>query len=133
MRPRWSRFTPSFRSATVLAARDRRPRTASEAVLSSLRDWKPCLRPAKPRVFVKPREISVSVGLRGGGTSLLRTRLPAVSGGHLVGTSKIILNRLCEPQPHTGEPEELNAPLRTMFAPRKDVMGTPDSGRGKAV
>jgi len=54
-------------------------------------------------------------------------------GRHLVGTSKIILNRLCEPQPHTGEPEELNAPLRTMFAPRKDVMGTPDSGRGKAV
>jgi hypothetical protein len=34
------------------------------------------LRPAKPRVFVKPREISVSVGLRGGGSSLLRTRLP---------------------------------------------------------
>jgi|SRR5215471_10361486 len=33
MRPRWSRFTPSLRSATVLAARDRRPRTASEAVL----------------------------------------------------------------------------------------------------
>src|SRR5215472_3571311 len=47
-------------------ARDRRPRTASEAVLLPCRDCKPALRPAKPRVFVKPREISVSVGLRGG-------------------------------------------------------------------
>src|SRR5262249_57994452 len=37
-----------------------------EAVLLPCRDCKPALRPAKPRVFVKPREISVSVGLRGG-------------------------------------------------------------------
>src|SRR5215471_15667756 len=49
-----------------LDCRDRRPRTASEAVLLPCRDCKPALRPAKPRVFVKPREISVSVGLRGG-------------------------------------------------------------------
>src|SRR5262249_61083280 len=47
-------------------ARDERPRPASEAVLLPCRDCKPALRPAKPRVFVKLREISVSVGLRGG-------------------------------------------------------------------
>src|SRR5262249_12328837 len=40
--------------------------------------------PTKPRVFVKPREISVGVGLHGRGSSLLRTRLPWQNNGEPV-------------------------------------------------
>src|SRR6266536_5305054 len=74
-----------------LVARDRTPRTASEAVLLPSRDCKPPCVPAKPRVFVKPREISVSVGVRGGAgrtrtgnqtviRSMLQPQQPASSG-----------------------------------------------------
>src|SRR5215510_7471064 len=61
-------------------ARDRRPRTASEAVLLPCRDCKPALRPAKPQVFVKPREISVSVGLRGGAGRTRTCNQPVMTG-----------------------------------------------------